>query len=328
MKRDDGISRRSALIKGSAAAVTVAIPAGFYLRQQADSLSDQIWHTGSEWVYGIAFSPDSHSLYCGTQESLQVWNVATGSNIATTPTSSQVSSVAVSPDGKLLAVAKDDLEIWDSATSKPLRTLAAGAGANVQSVAIAGGTSLVGAGCQDATVRVWSVDGTQVSHVLQGHSASVNGVAFSADGTLLASGSDDGTVKVWSAPTGELLRTLSAGDKVDSVAFAAHGTSLASGAVNGNGTGVARIWDASTGAASAGLTGRGNAMGEVALSPDGRLLASGGDGSRVNIWNLSQRSVARSGSTGASINGLAFSPDGRLLAMGLADGSIGICTSF
>ncbi|QMU71418.1 WD40 repeat domain-containing protein [Streptacidiphilus sp. P02-A3a] len=331
MKAAGGMSRRSALVSGvsgAAALLAVGVPLGFALEDWADGLSAHTWRTGSEWVNCLAFGPDSRSLYCGTDQGLQVWDVASGRVAADSPTSAPVHALAASADGRLLVVAQDELEVWRSGTRTPLETLLGFGTGYAVAVAVDAGGALVAAGCDDAVVRLWPVGGTRTPRLLRGHTGSVSGVAFSADGTLLASGSDDGTVKLWSMPSGVLLRTLGAGGKVAGVSFPARGASLAAGAISSRGDGRARIWDVSTGAVAADLTGGGDGLGLVALNPDGTLLASSGGGDRLDVWDVARARVARSGSLQDSVSGIAFSPDGRVLAVGLTQGTINVYRSF
>jgi WD40 repeat protein len=62
---------------------------------------------------------------------------------------------------------------------------------------------------------------------------------------------------------------------------------------------------------------------DLAFSPDGRLLASGGVQSDINVWDFAGRTVAfRLEGHQGHVNSLAFSPDGRRLISGGDDGTI------
>jgi WD40 repeat protein len=250
---------------------------------------------------------------------------------------SWVSSVAFSPDGRLLASGSGyydkTIKLWEVATGREVRTLT-GHTDYVNSVAFSPDGRLLasGSGYYDKTIKLWEVATGSLVRTLSGHTDDVNSVAFSPDGRLLASGSDDRTIKLWEVATGREVRTLTGHtDYVNSVAFSPDGRLLASG--SGYYDKTIKLWEVATGSLVRTLTGHTDYVNSVAFSPDGRLLASGSCGQRdsggnciqgeIKLWDVASGREVRtlSGHTDY-VWSVAFSPDGRLLASGSDDRTI------
>jgi WD40 repeat protein len=237
--------------------------------------------------------------------------------------SGPVNSVAVSPDGKLLASASDDhtVRLWNRSTRRPLAVLK-GHTDRVWGVAFSPDGTLLASGGYDGTVRLWDVRRrAPVRSPLPGHAKPVNGVAFSPNGRTVAAATNGGTVRLWDVRTRSEGRALVEGDgDILSVSFNPDGTRLASAGTDG----MIRIWNVARGRTTKRLRPNTRGVSSVRFSPDGSLLVAGGDDGRVQIWDTrTWRSVGRPlRAHRGPVLGLAIRPDGALLATAGTDETV------
>ncbi len=237
----------------------------------------------TQWVHGLAFSPDGHSLAsAGRSGRISVWNSSGGLESLTLSAPGALETVAFNPVGRFVA--------------------AAGRGAR-------------------GTARVWNLDYPERPFVVGGHSGDVLCLSFSPDGARLATGGADGTIRIhdFRDPDRKPLVLPAQGSQVLSLAYAADGRLLA---VAGDDSPI-RLYDATTGALVKVLDGHNHSVLSLAFSPDSRWLASAGHDKRVRLWDLQagRDHYVLDGHT-LAVHALTFSPDGRQLASAGGDRTI------
>lgn len=230
-----------------------------------------------------------------------------------------VVALAFSPDGSRLVSGSLDKAaiVWDVAARERLRTLAGHKDA-VYAVAFTTDGERLVTGSDDKDLRLWRLaDGALVAR-LAGHGARIEAVALSPDGKLIASGSADRTIRLWDAKSGRFLRTL-AKQKTQpgSLSFSPDGALLLSG-ISGGADTLCRVYRVADGKELLRYAGHDNAVLATAVSPDGKLAATGG-GSRqeIHLWSLADGKRVRTlGGAGGSVWAVGFSEDSRWLAWG------------
>lgn len=319
-------------------------------------------------VYSIVFRSDGEIMVSGGNDnSATLWDFSNSTNpfqLASLEGSifrerfliSSVHSVAISPDGKTLAIGHSDLIntndddkpfnvviLWDISNPRSPSELAMLEGHidSVSTVAFSPDGKTLASGSWDDTIILWDISNPSSPFqlaILEGHEGFIKSVAISPDGQTLASGGASGTIILWDVrdPTAPYqIATLDGHgilSYVNSVAFSPDGETLASGSDDN----TIIFWDIKNLTTPIQLSTLevGDNVNSVAFSPDGNTLASGSDDDTINfdntiiLWNISDLTapsqlVTLEGSGGlVNINSVGFSPSGKTLATGTDDGTI------
>jgi WD40 repeat protein len=173
----------------------------------------------------------------------------------------------------------------------------------------------------DGTVRLWDPATGSLTRTIQAHAEEVNWVRFSPDGGSFATTADDGTVRLWDLASGRKSVEITAHRGIAAIVlFTPDGRRVVS---CGRDDGDVKTWDATTGrllgALHTGVTGVDN----MALSPDGTVVAVVGGSEIASLWDLaSGAAVTRLGPHFEAVQGLAFSHDGTRVATGCKNGVV------
>jgi WD40 repeat protein len=256
--------------------------------------------------------------------------------------------VGFSPDGKTLASGAGEwqgsdgsggVKLWDVSARQPRAALEEG-GQTVFCVAFSPDGKTLASGGRNQVLQLWDVASGRLIRSLLGHEGLVRSVVFHPNGRTIVSVGFDGTIRFWAVDTGRESRpaiTLSSG-AANCVVITPNGQTLAANtaASVGQGSqprpdadrfgfvlstpGEIKLWDWASGKELMTLRGCRGAILGLAISPDGRFLASAGGGGNpacpgeVKLWDITAgRLIADLKGHRAWVETVAFSPDGRVL---------------
>ncbi|MEX2288149.1 MAG: WD40 repeat domain-containing protein [Planctomycetaceae bacterium] len=308
-------------------------------------------------VMGLAYTRDGKLLFTGSwDDSVRVWDAQTGRLVRKMEMPNvKVNAVAVSSDGKLLAVGatqgSNALRVFNVASGEVVRSFPDQQNVGPNLLAFSSDAKwLVAGNVNEASVRVWDMATGKELQSFQHDEPTLNCLAISSNDKFIASAgsskqSGSHVIRVWSTATGTQINEMaSPKGGVDAIAFSADDTRLVSGGmannvrtVNGNRVvtpapqqyeNAVQLWDLETGLVLAAFPGDAYREGygtryvdDVAVSPDGRLIATAERGGTVVLYQLEGAKRLATAKSGGAVRRIKFSGDGRRLASAGVDTS-------
>ncbi len=229
----------------------------------------------------------------GARGTVRLWNLTTRRHAGVPIVGGQaMTGLALSPDGRMVAVVAHGLQLWTTATGRRTGSPVPAAGAGGPVVFSPDG-SLIAAVGNDGKVRLWDA-ATQRQTGGAMSAGRPAALAFSPDGKILATVGANGSAILWRVATQRMIGQPmtadpimgdqpTAGQGTASVAFGPDGTMLATA----GGDGTVRLWDIATQQeVGTPMTAGTQPDYAVAFSPDGTMLATAGGDGTARAWDV------------------------------------------
>jgi len=272
-------------------------------------------------VLDVAFARDGTTLRTASERGVVLWRVGDGARIAGVPSAiPSNNTVGLNQDGTRVGVSGDWLLVWHADTDKLLATMKPPAGRFITRFAFSRDGRTVMTVDSEGAVVTWEADtGRKIREVgpAPGTASDVQQIAIAADASVVARYGGAITIS-------DLTRNTSAAfpiardERAECLAVTEDGQRIAwcgeHGAVSILDRNARPFRTAFSAPDLKGVHGLG-------FSPDGALLASGGAGGTVILWNLDGREKALLRGKGLTISSVAFGANDTIAA-GVRHGAV------
>jgi WD40 repeat protein len=239
-------------------------------------------------VEALAYSADGKTLASGAFQEVVLWDADKGAiRKRLTGFADRVVALEFSHGGKLLATgggaptADGEIKIFDVASGKLVVEIKNGHSDTVFGISFSPDDKKLATCGADKFVKTFELPSGKFLKSFEGHTHHVLGVGWKADGKLLASAGADNVVKVWDFDKGEQVRTIPGhGKQITRLQFIGKSDQFATC----SGDQSVRFWNIN-GGNTRNFGGSTDFLYAVSVSPDGALVAAGGQEGIVRVYN-------------------------------------------
>jgi WD40 repeat protein len=248
-------------------------------------------------VDAMAYSPDGRWLVSGSFQEIAIWDMAAAElSQRVTGFAHAVVAVAFSQDGKLLAAAggeptvEGEIKVFEAGSWDQIIDIKNGHSDTVYGVCFSPDSKMLATASADKFVKVWEIPSGKFVKSFEGHTHHVLDVGWMADGKLLASAGGDNTVKIWDFEKGEQVRTINAHAKqVTRLMFVGKKGEI----ITAGGDNAVKKFNAANGGNIGNYGGATDFIYAIGASPDGLVIAAGGQEGIVRVYNGANSQLTR-----------------------------------
>jgi WD40 repeat protein len=248
-------------------------------------------------VESMAWSPDGKYLISGSFQQLAIWDPHTGQlRHKIGGFAHAVVALTFSLDGKLLGIAggeptvEGEIKILDVPSWKQVAEIKNGHSDTVYGICFNPDNKMIATASADKFVKVWELPSGKFVKSFEGHTHHVLDIGWAADGKLLASAGGDNAVKVWNFEKGEQERTINAHNKqVTRLMFIGKKNEF----ITCGGDSQVKAYN--TGGSNVrNFAGATDFVYAIGTSPDGAVVAAGGQEGVVRVYNGTNGTLLKS----------------------------------
>lgn len=285
-----------------------------------------VWHLvgHTRWVRSLAFTPSGDTLISSSDDGKVLsWNLDLEKKSSARPKlvrslGSPVTALAVSPDGKKLAIGTwdGDLEMLVLRMPGSVRSFE-GHRETVTALDFHPSGDYLASGSADDTLVVWDASsGEELLSCHQGNEYDVTTVAFDPTGTRILTGDGENQIKIWDAETGDEVETLLGHtETIVCASYSPDGKTILSGGWDDN----LRLWETRAGQLIREFKTHRDDI-TAALFADNDLLVSASEDNTVRIWAPETGRLLTTIELPETAYAIAYNSNQHLLAVGGSKG--------
>ncbi len=302
----DAVQQLKAFI-GINSATEFRVALGLHQAISALIQPDRLLH--NHQALALEFIPNSQGLVTANPHTVTLWNRDRTLALNLPDIPGPVHRIAISPDGKIIAVAtiNHPLQFWTTTGEKlPLKIPYTSPLTDVsfspkgEAIAIA----------EKNTVKIWRITDGKLLQTFTGHPDQVLSVMFSPNGKTLASASSDRRIFLRRTRESQLIQILEGHrDRIVTLRFSPDGQLLASASDDGS----VRLWREKDGKLLSILQ-HSSPVTSLSFHPNSQILATGTTDGNVNLWNRDGSFLTPLRGHQQPITHVSWSPEGGELA--------------
>lgn len=268
-------------------------------------------------IVALEYLPNGSLLVSAADRTVRFWQMPNG-NVQKLDVGSNLTCMALSPDGKLVAVGSEDrqIRVYQVSDRKQIATFE-GHSQSVTALHFSNDNKRLLSTANDKTARLWEIETQQHLQTIPLPNNS-RGVALAHDGKIALVGLDDGKLLLEPTPILQVLREHEG--PVNAVAFNSNGSHLASAGKDKK----VRLWNIGNAKVERSFPGAENDLYCVAISGNNQYVAAGGQDKKVHVWQFNDAKNVQTVELNAAVRGVAFSSDHRRVAFGSDDQLAGV----